>query len=113
MIHIGKPFICKENDRVKLVAKMVDEHQGIDENIYFETDATWGEYFVDEVSDAFLLNAIMPAVKYGEDIEVDGAVSEQLYYNLNRYIIPLLSATYTPPMCNLTHNLKVQSRMAI
>ena len=101
MIRIGKPFISKENDRVKLIANMVDEYQGINENIFFETDTTWGEYFVDDVADAFLLNAIMPAVKYGEDIEVEGRVSEQLYYNLNKYIIPLLSATYTPPPCTI------------
>lgn len=42
-------------------------------------------------SNCFLVGFLYPALRMGEDIHVEGAVSARLLYNLNEYLIPLLA----------------------
>jgi hypothetical protein len=42
--------------------------------------------------DGFLVGMLFPAMQNGEDIHVAGCVSEKLLFNLNNYVIPLLTA---------------------
>ena len=42
--------------------------------------------------DGFLVGMLFPAMRYGENIYVEGCVSAQLLFNLNQYVIPMLMA---------------------
>lgn len=53
-----------------------------------------GWQFIDNQADAFLILAILPAIRYKQDIEVDAPVSEQLYYNINNYIVPAVASIW-------------------
>jgi hypothetical protein len=44
-----------------------------------------------ESSNCFLVGMLYPAMRYGEDIDVEGVVSAKLLYNLNEYLIPLMA----------------------
>ena len=49
--------------------------------------------FVDTSSaNCFLVGLLYPAMRYGEDIHVEGKVSARLLYNLNQYVIHMLSS---------------------
>lgn len=94
MIRIGTPIITKSEDYYTLSCRFIDEAQGIDETIWYRTSVTWGRYFVDEVADPYLVLALLLALKFDEDIEIEAPVSEQLYYNTIKFILPLLAVCY-------------------
>ena len=48
--------------------------------------------------DGFLVGMLYPAMFYGEDIHVQGCVSEKLLININKYVIPLIKSF--SPNCN-------------
>lgn len=90
MIRISIPTLRNEGDRTYMVAHIVDEKQGVNEDIWFSTPEVYGKYFTPELSDAFLVGALMPAVRQQEDILVEGAVTESLYHNIIETIAPLI-----------------------
>ncbi len=48
--------------------------------------------FADTISsNCFLVGFLYPALRLGEDIHVEGVVSSRLLYNINQYMIPLLT----------------------
>ena len=55
---------------------------GQQNEVYFETTPEFAKYLVHEVSDAFIIAAMLPAMVYGEDIYVDN-VSDYLSYNFD------------------------------
>lgn len=91
MIRIGKPLLEKKGDKVFLKATIEDEYQMIKEEIYYSTSFEYSKYLCDEVADAFVVGMLLPAARYHQDIVVEGAISEKLYYNLNNSILYLLS----------------------
>ena len=42
--------------------------------------------------DAFLVGLLYPAMYSGEDVHLDGCVSEKLLDNINHYVVPLLQS---------------------
>lgn len=94
MITIHKPYIERVNSYVWLKCHIIDSEQKIDTDIWYQTDDNWGGYFIDNQADAFLILSLLPAVRYKQDIKVEAHVSEQLYYNVNNFIIPTLSAIW-------------------
>lgn len=65
--------------------------QGIDgpDTLWFSLDKEHKELLSDR-SDAALVALLIPAMKAGEDIQVEGTVSERLYYTLSRTCQELL-----------------------
>lgn len=94
MITIGKPYIERICDKTYVKVDYHDEIQNINEQIYFATSSEWGDYFTDQTSDPFVVGVLLPAITTNQDIIVDGAISEQLWYNLNRIILYLVSNVY-------------------
>lgn len=94
MIYISKPFLEESDGRTALCANIIDEKQGIKEDIRYIVDNEYAEYLTDEVADAFLVGMIMPAVYNKQDIVVDADVSEELMYKIKNTIIPALSISW-------------------
>ena len=94
MIRIGKPFIEKKDNQVFLKALIEDDCQKIKKEIYYSTPLEYGEYLSDEVADPFVVGMLLPAARYHQDIEVEGAMSERLYYNINNSVLYLLSSIW-------------------
>lgn len=94
MFKIGKSALRQNDGMVRLVSTF-SSLKGSKE-VFFETEAQYGEFFVSEVSDPFIVAALLPALVEGEDIQVE-CVSDRLYYNFNTLSF-LLGKTfgYTP-----------------
>jgi hypothetical protein len=61
------------------------------QTLYFEVESKWSKYFVTEISDPFVLAVIERAMKNSWDIECATPMSEDLYYSLSTYAIPVLA----------------------
>lgn len=63
--------------------------------IWFSVPREYGTYLTDDRYDAFLVSLLYPAMAYGENIEIDGPVSEKLFYNVTQYVTHIL-LVYSP-----------------
>ena len=64
----------------------VSKRQGFfPEYLWYRVPEAYGDGFIAR-SDAFLIDLVLPAMVYGEEIRVKGAVSPQLAYQLEEYV---------------------------
>lgn len=91
ILYIGKSYIESLSKSTKLCAEIkIKKDNNIETDIlYFEVEKSWSKYLVTEYSDPFLLAVIKKAMKHGYDIECEGYISDDLYYNLVTYVIPI------------------------
>lgn len=111
-IIISKPYI-KEGvseifgSSVKLCAEvtMVNPNTNKKElkECYFEFETSYKEYICNERSDAFIMGLLTTAMENNMDIEFEAPISEQLYYQMMTYYIPMVSKyNSTYPMHNIS-----------
>lgn len=91
MIKISSPVITTSEKRATMTALIEDEYQKIKTEIYYSTPIEYGKYLCDDVADAFVVGVLLPAARYEQDIVVDGAVSDKLFYNINNSILYTLA----------------------
>lgn len=87
---IKKPYIEEKNNKIYIIYpyKLKD----LSENkLWFELEKEYEKYITLENSDAGLVTLLLLAMKRGENIEVEGKVSEKLYYNIKNYIMNALN----------------------
>lgn len=96
MIRIGAPFIEIGRDFVYVKSHIVDDIQQKDMIVWYRSDLEYGKYFNDDVLDAFVLPMVLCGIKYQEDIEVDGYISEKLFYNIRNNLVYTLSIPFHP-----------------
>jgi hypothetical protein len=75
-VRISKPIIQTQGDQTKYEVR-TDKGP-----IWFSVQPEFTD-FISPTSDAALLGLLIPAMLAGEDIQVEGEVSELLHYNLN------------------------------
>lgn len=78
-----------DGSRVRLQAKI--DSDGQQSHLWYEIDARYQPYLTTETLDSFLVGMLLLAMKRGQDIQVEGAISERLYYNLTHYYMHLLT----------------------
>jgi len=91
---IYQPEITRKNNEIEVSARIEFDQEipNIPERLWFRFPESCGGYLTDR-GDGFLLNMLIPAMYYGEDIEVHAAVSPKLLYNLKEYQY-LIRSTY-------------------
>jgi len=89
-MKIGKPIVEESSDALTLWAKV--SFQGREDTCFYSVSRGYAGFADVESSNCFLVGMLYPAMRYGEDIQVEGTVSARLLYNLNAYLIPLLAA---------------------
>ncbi len=94
VIKIGKPRIVNSEGNCYLYSHIQDEAQHIDDDLFYSVPEEYGVFLTHEVSDAFIVGCLLPAVFYNQDIVVDGPISERLFYNLNNSVSYVLSLVY-------------------
>lgn len=88
IIKLGRPYLRQTGDgKSRLCAEFTMD--GVTQELYFEVDKEWGAYFVTEYSDPFILAIIEKAMKHAYDIYFETPMSEDLYYSLVTYMIPV------------------------
>lgn len=58
--------------------------------LWFNVPEEYADYLSDDIYDAILVAALYPAMFYGEAIEIEGCVTEQLYRNISTQMTAIL-----------------------
>ena len=88
-MQIKKP-ISKQLPAETVLSAIVS-FQGREEECFYSVPVEYVDLADLESSNCFLVGMLYPAMRYGEDIHVEGTVSARLLYSLNEYLIPLMS----------------------
>lgn len=62
--------------------------------LWYRFDKSVSEYLTTEKYDGFLVALLPLAMRNGEDIYIEGAISEKLYYNLSNYYQSIVSTMF-------------------
>ena len=87
---IGKPVARRTSEETTLSARV--SFQGREEECFYSVPAKHADFADTESSNCFLVGMLYPAMRYGEDVHVEGTVSARLLYNLNEYLVPLMAS---------------------
>lgn len=88
-MRIGVPELVSDGHEVKLQCR-VDFARG-EQHLWFSVCRDHAEFLTPERQDAFLVGLLPLAMETGEDIRLDGAISERLCYGLTQYYMPVVS----------------------
>ena len=88
-MQIKKPILIETPEGLSLTAKV--SFQGREEECFYSVPRQYASLADTESANCFLVGMLYPAMRYGEDIEVQGVVSARLLYNLNEYLVPLMA----------------------
>ena len=88
-MNIGKPVV--EEDQGGLTLRADVSFQGKTESCFYSVPKAYADFADTNSSNCFLVGMLYPAMRYGEDVHVEGTVSARLLHNLNEYLIPLMS----------------------
>ncbi|WP_140397275.1 hypothetical protein [Flavonifractor sp. An82] len=91
IIKIGKPYVIHLHDKgtSRLCADV--EYKNKICTLYYETDEKYSEYYCYERSDAFILGLLHSAMYNNENIICEAPITEQLYFQLSTYYIPIVA----------------------
>jgi hypothetical protein len=85
-IHI--PEIRREHDAVKIMSLV--EVPGCSERLWYSVPHNYEKYLQRDRLDPFVVGLLLLGMKDGEDIYVDGVMSEKLFYNITSYYMRIL-----------------------
>jgi len=95
---IKESKITKHGSKYRLEAT-AQYNGGDDETIWYEVDEELSQFLTDRM-DAFLVVFLMQAMSVGEDIHVEGTISEKLFYNVYNHFMPIMR-TLVPELKNV------------
>lgn len=110
-LQIGIPFIRQNGNRTQLIAKITESDKPSYE-LWYETSAEYGKYFVSDRIDAFLVALLPYAMQNCLDIISDGIVSEKLELQISKFLLPVLSK-YSDIYNEITVSVKNKSDVNI
>lgn len=91
---INNPAIIKRDGKAFLVSNIQDEKSNVEKEYYFSVSENYGDYFCDEVADAFLVAMLIPAMFSGQNIKINAPVSELLLYQIENSLIYTFSKVF-------------------
>lgn len=101
MITIGKPYKKTDEKNVFYCSQISDELSNVSKEIFYKTTKEYGDYFTCELSDSFLVAMLVKSIATGQDIKIEGFISEHLYYTLTNTLIGIISYTLDVPPINI------------
>ncbi len=97
MISLSKPYKEKREGQTYLLSRVVDETRQWEGELWFSVAPEYGESLCDDYADAFLLLVLLPAIKSGQDIKVEGRVSRKLLFNIRNTVQPVFNKVLEAP----------------
>ena len=95
MIHFHRPYVIYDSD--KAILKCDVQIDDFSDTICFWVDKEYGEYLCYERADAYVIAVLNYAMRNHHDIKCDAPLSEELYYNIDKYLIDAL-VRYNPSL---------------
>lgn len=96
---ISKSFREKIGNNVRTCSMIKSDKE--DYKLWFEIENKYENYISDECEDAFLIAILPYAIKKELDIEIEGKISERLYYQITTYLIPMLCRAFNKRIINV------------
>ena len=104
MIELSNIRIEKSEDKTNLVCD-IRSNVFSEKTMWYSVPLQFGDFFVADVYDAFLVAILYPAMYYKEDIVVHGNISKKLFKNITTYVKKILLA-YSNDITDI--NVKVE-----
>lgn len=79
------------NKHLRVSVTIESEVLGLRE-MWLSINQEYSDFVAYDRYDAFLVGILYPAMKYGENIYVDGVVSSKLLFNINNYLVHLIKS---------------------
>ncbi len=89
-MKLGKPELVERGQEVQIRASV--EWEGRKEYLWYAVERPYAGYLTTERLDAFVVGLLLPAMAAGEDIRVEGPMSEKLHWNLTHYYMRIMSS---------------------
>lgn len=89
-MKINKPEVSIQGEFATISSTI--EYQGQSRSLWYAVEQEYRDFISSETLDAFLVGLLMLAMKVGEDIEIDGAISEKLFYNITSSYMRILTS---------------------
>lgn len=90
VIKIGKPYIEEVSNNIRLCANV--ELRGQRYVMWFAVKKEYGEYLMEDRTDAFVVALLTTAMHEAQDIICEGSITRRLMYQLNHYLIPMMAS---------------------
>lgn len=87
-IVVGEPYTEMVEESVRLCAQVL--LHGKSQTMWFSVPKEYGRYLTEDRADAFVAALLTTAMREGTDIVCKTAVSRQMLYQVNQYLIPML-----------------------
>src|SRR5680860_347105 len=78
---LGPVLVVRKKSSVRAEVQ-IEYANGESQLLWYEFENSYAPYITTEVHDGFLVGVLLLAMKKGEDIRIEGAISEKLFYNL-------------------------------
>ena len=88
MIHIESPRVVSDANFATLETFLSINNKR--EKVWFKVAKKYESYLCFERTDAFVIAVLNYAMRNRHDIRCDAPISEDLYYNIDRYLIDAL-----------------------
>lgn len=88
MIKITQPYVLLEENSAILESYIYIDNEK--HKVWFKVDINFKDFLCYERSDAFVIAVLNFAMRYNHDIECEAPISEELFYNLDKYFIDAL-----------------------
>lgn len=89
-IIIGKPYTVTEHGRVRLCAPILLHSEK--KTMWIEVKPEYASYLTIDRADPFVVALLTTAMRDGTDIICKSSVTRRLLYQLNQYLIPMMTA---------------------
>ena len=87
-MRINKIEIIERDNDIRIQSSI--EYAGKKQCLWYAVDKRYGKYITTEKLDGFVVGLLLLAMMRKEDMEIDGAISEKLYYHLTTYYMHIL-----------------------
>lgn len=91
MIKIEKPQVRTDGATATLFAFVTID--SVRKEVWFKVDKKYEEYLCYERGDAFVIAALNFAMRNHHDIVSEAPLSEDLYYNIDKYLLDAIAHT--------------------
>ncbi len=89
-MRLGKAELVERGREVQL--RTTVEMEGQKRHLWYGVEPRYGDYLTPERLDPFLVGLLIPAMMAGEDIRLEGPISEKLYWNLTHHYMRIMTS---------------------
>lgn len=90
VIKIGKPYIEEDHNETRLCTKVIMHNQ--EQVLWISVKKEYQTYLVDDRLDAFVVVLLAKAMREKADVICEAPVTRRLLYQINQYLIPMMSS---------------------